>query len=219
MDALAVSLATRGTHAGVAPLGTSLTEEQAAQLARISARTGTSPLVATDADLAGQIAAQRDYWLLAQHGVTPATVTLRPGSDPASLLESAGPEALRAVLDAPRPLAEVLVEERLDSLTGREAAREAVRVLAAGHPDTWHATTARVAQETGLPPAVIRRELARALQQWDRDPRAVVAESVGGLSKVRARTQPPSETVTALRTVHEPPAAVTRPPRPTAPTR
>src|SRR5215217_9030952 len=41
MDAIAVTLASQGRYIGVAPLGTSLTEEQAHQLARI----GTQPKI------------------------------------------------------------------------------------------------------------------------------------------------------------------------------
>ncbi|MBC7551612.1 MAG: toprim domain-containing protein [Cellulomonas sp.] len=61
LDALAVTLVGQGRFVGVAPLGTSLTEDQAAHLAAICARMGVSPIVATDADPAGQIAAQRHY--------------------------------------------------------------------------------------------------------------------------------------------------------------
>jgi DNA primase len=46
MDAIAVTLASRGLYLGVAPLGTSLTEEQAAQVAASLC----IPVVATDAD-------------------------------------------------------------------------------------------------------------------------------------------------------------------------
>jgi DNA primase catalytic core len=187
LDALAVSVAGRGRYIGVAPLGTSLTEEQAAHLATTSARTGVSPVVATDADLAGQIAAQRDYWLLTQHALTPMTVSLRPGSDPASILEAVGLEALRSALNDSAPLSDVLMRERLDNLTGLGAAREAAQVLAVGPPTAWDHGTARIAEETGVPEAVVRRELARAIQQWDHDPRAAVAERVGELSAVRHR--------------------------------
>jgi hypothetical protein len=62
MDAIAVTWASQGRYIGVAPLGTSLTEEQALQLAR----SGAQPIVATDADLAGRIAAERDFWMLRQ---------------------------------------------------------------------------------------------------------------------------------------------------------
>jgi DNA primase len=60
IDAIAVTLANRGRYIGVAALGTYLTEEQASQLAR----TGIRPIVATDADLASRIAAERDFWML-----------------------------------------------------------------------------------------------------------------------------------------------------------
>jgi Toprim-like len=49
MDAIAVTLASGGRYIGVAPLGTSLTDEQVGRLARV----GNNPIVATDADIAG----------------------------------------------------------------------------------------------------------------------------------------------------------------------
>jgi DNA primase len=51
----------------VAPLGTSLTQTQARLLATLH----PSPIVATDADTAGRAAAERAYWLLTQHAVSP----------------------------------------------------------------------------------------------------------------------------------------------------
>ncbi len=91
MDAIAVTWASQGRYIGVAPLGTSLTEEQAHQLARI----GTQPIVATDADLAGRIAAERDYWMLSCYRLDPLHARLpRPRTDPADLLALAGPTAL-----------------------------------------------------------------------------------------------------------------------------
>jgi hypothetical protein len=67
MDAIAVTWASQGRYIGVAPLGTSLTEEQAHQLAR----SGAQPIVATDADLAGRIAAERDFWMLSCYRLDP----------------------------------------------------------------------------------------------------------------------------------------------------
>ncbi len=72
MDALAVTLATAGPtsgshlgrYVGLAPLGTALTEEQAIALARLFQATGRDPIVATDADLPGHLAAERDFWIL-----------------------------------------------------------------------------------------------------------------------------------------------------------
>ena len=90
MDAYAVTLAGEGRYVGVAPLGTSLTEQQAAQLAR----NGRDPIVATDPDIAGQVAAERDYWLLTTHGLDPTYARFPKGLDPADLLTQRGPAAL-----------------------------------------------------------------------------------------------------------------------------
>jgi DNA primase len=82
MDAIAVTLAGRGRYIRVAPHGASLTEEQALQLARI----GTRPILATDADLAGRIAAERDFWMLTCYRLDPLYARLLDGTNPAELL-------------------------------------------------------------------------------------------------------------------------------------
>lgn len=187
MDALAVTIAGQGRFVGVAPLGTSLTEEQAAQLAHAAHEHRVLLVVATDADLPGQVAAQRDYWLLAQHNLNPQTITLRPGSDPADLLAARGPDALRDVLENQTPLAETLLTERLAHLDGLPAARDAVTVLAASHPAGWGDGITRIAERTGIPAAAVRRDLAAAVRRWDVDPRAVATEQVGDVSTVRDR--------------------------------
>jgi DNA primase catalytic core len=68
MDAIAVTLASQGRYIGVAPLGTSLTDEQAHQLAR----SGTQPIIATDADLAGRSPPNATIGCSAATGSTPS---------------------------------------------------------------------------------------------------------------------------------------------------
>ncbi len=187
MDALAVSIAGRGDYVGLAPLGTSLTEEQAGQLARLSHAHHSTPVVATDADLAGQIAAQRDYWLLAQHGLTPQTVQMRPGSDPADMLALNGAEPLHDLLENQHRLAEDLLAERLAHLEGLGAARAATRVLAADHPTNWSEGVERIAQTTGVPPSRVRLEMVDVLRSWSQDPRTITADEINDLSTARAR--------------------------------
>ena len=148
MDALAVTLASGGRFVGLAPLGTSLTEDQASQLAHHAHHHGQQPVVATDADLAGQIAAHRDYWLLAQHGLDPQTVAMRPGTDPADVLALHGPAALQELLREQTPLSRALLTERLNHLDGMHAARQAVLVLAASHPATWDAGIEEIASNS-----------------------------------------------------------------------
>jgi len=220
LDALAVSLAGQERYVGVAPLGTSLTEGQAAELATVAQRHGVAPIVATDGDRAGQIGAQRGFWLMAQHALTPMTIALRPGSDPASMLEAGGTEDLRSALSAAELLAEALIRERLSRLSGLGAAREATHVLAAGASDTWRRGAAWIAKQTGIPEALVRRELAGAAQRWERDPRAVVVEATASIATEHGRTAaerrvaPQATAATRVRasaTWDSPTSAVSRP--------
>ena len=110
MDAIAVTLASAGRYLGVAPLGTSLTDEQAAQLAAI----GRDPIVATDADLAGQVAAERDFWMLTPHGLDPGYARFPDGPGPGRPARPARPRGTHR-----RP------GQRPDA--GRPAARRAAR--------------------------------------------------------------------------------------------
>lgn len=186
IDAIAVTLASGGTHVGVAPLGTSLTDEQARQLAR----SGVDPTVATDGDLAGQIAAQRDYWLLAQHGLNPQHATLGDGQDPASLLTDHGPEALRSALEDARPLAATLVDERLTSIDNpHDAAQEAAQIIAAGRPHQWQSAIGYAASKLGLGEPEISREVARAASQYNRDRRRFTDKRTDGIRDVRRRLE------------------------------
>ena len=67
---------------------------------------GKNPIVATDADIAGRVAAERDFWILTPYRLDPRYALLPEGSDPADLLALNGPAALTTVLDQARPLGE-----------------------------------------------------------------------------------------------------------------
>ena len=146
LDAIAVTLAGRGRYYGVAPLGTSLTDDQARQLAAV----GADPVVATDADLAGQVAADRAYWLLTVHRLDPRHARLPAGSDPADLLTRRGPAALAAALDAARPLADVLLDDRL-TLPTDQALPQALDVVAARPAPTWDTGLAQITHRLHVP--------------------------------------------------------------------
>ncbi len=98
MDAIAVTLGSLGRYSGLAPLGTALTDQQAALLAG-----HTDVIIATDADLAGHIGAERDYWQLTPHGIDPRRATFPDGTDPADLLTTRGPTALASAPRRRRP--------------------------------------------------------------------------------------------------------------------
>jgi len=189
-----VTIATAGSHVGVASLGTSLTNEQAAQLGRL----GVDPIVATDADLAGQVAAERDFWILTPYGLDPGYAQFPEGLDPADMLELRGPSPLRRVLLGARPLAEVLVEKRLANLPPAQAIPEAAQIVAARPSARWATGSDRISSRLQASMATVRRDLHRAVTEWNRDPRNAAQKPLQNITEVRGRldaavTRPPQE--------------------------
>ncbi|NMM25454.1 MAG: relaxase domain-containing protein [Phycicoccus sp.] len=194
MDAIAVTIGAAGSHFGVAPLGTSLTKEQAAQLGRL----GVDPIVATDADLPGQVAAERDFWMLTPYGLDPGYAQFPEGLDPSDMLELRGPARLREALLGARPLAEVLVEERLANLPPAQAISEAAQVVAARPSARWADGTDRISSRLPASLATLRPDLLSAVTEWNRDPRKAAQKPLQNITEVRARlaaasTRPPYE--------------------------
>jgi DNA primase len=96
-DAIAVTLADPGGHAGLAPCGTALTSRQAELLSQAADLTRTGILTAFDADAPGRKAAVRAYGILRQHSPNLPSAKLNV-KDPAEILKQDGATALRAVL-------------------------------------------------------------------------------------------------------------------------
>jgi len=172
IDAIAVSLACPD-HVGVAPLGTALADAQADILTR---EHPAKLVVATDPDVAGHLAAERDYWILAARGADPQHAALPRGLDPADVLRTAGPAALRRHLEQARPLADALVDERLAHLPAAEALAQALAVVAAGDADQWTSRTTDIARRLHVPIEVALTQLIPMVAAWDRD-RAGQSES------------------------------------------
>ena len=201
MDAIAITLASAGTHVGVAPLGTSLTDDQATQLAALHQRTGASPIVATDPDVAGQVAAERTFWMLTPHGLDPGYARLPSHSDPADLLARRGPAALAAALATAGPLADQLLDERLDHLdrtglnlsakqtseTSQAIRSELARVVAARAPEQWLDDVTKIATCLDLPENHVRQDLLQATETWAKDPRKPAQQALGHVHQLRER--------------------------------
>ena len=183
MDAIAVTVGSQGRYLGVAPLGTSLTEEQAYQLARI----GSHPIVATDADLAGRIAADRDFWMLSCYRLDPLYAQLPDGTDPADLLALGGPTALTEALTAAQPLAERLLVERLANLPPAEALLEATRVVAARPSRYWDLDSSAISARLGVPIAQVRCSLLTLVNQWNTGPRLAAQQPLQAIGEVKRR--------------------------------
>lgn len=102
-----IALAQAGFENAVAPLGTALTENQLELLWRMSGE----PVLCFDGDKAGLKAAYRaaDMVLpLVAPGHTARFALLPEGKDPDDLVKAEGPEAFRTVLEAARPLSDLI---------------------------------------------------------------------------------------------------------------
>lgn len=199
MDAVAVTIASAGLYVGVAPLGTALTDEQAAQLAAV----GRDPIVATDGDLAGQVAAERDFWMLTPHGLDPGYARFPDDLDPADLLAQHGPAALTAAVASGQPafrsLGDQLLTERLDNLAPEQARVAAMRILSARPSRAWEPGVNQVRARLQLSQLQARRDLRDAVKSWDADPRNAALAELHKSSEVRARLAAAAEQTPAER--------------------
>jgi DNA primase catalytic core len=166
MDAIAVTIATHGRYVGVAPLGTALTHEHAAQLASY----GIDPVVATDGDLPGQAAAERHYWILTPHRLDPTHARLPNGTDPADLLAHHGAVTLEQAITNAQPLSDHLITQRLHHLPPDQARLAAARVVAASPTIRWNTSTHTISTQLQMSLGQVRRDLLVLAQQWNTDP-------------------------------------------------
>jgi DNA primase len=142
-DVLALHQAGIGNAVGV--MGTSFTEEQAAELQRL---VGVLVLC-LDSDSAGQAAMVKAGEIAARHGLELRMVPLPEGLDPAELLEREGGDAMRSRVDDSVPFVVFQVERLLD---GAEVRSGDGRDRAAGELGPVLAT---------VPPSSLRDELLR----------------------------------------------------------
>jgi DNA primase len=160
----AVSLAAAGIENVVAPLGTSVTEEQARLLARYSTRV----FLLFDSDPAGLRATFRAGDILLAAGLHPAVVTLPPGEDPDTVVRKEGPQAIREYLSHAVDVLDrklQILEER-DYFSSIEKVREAVdRLLptlrAARDPALRDIYVSRVAERTGVRRETLEGEMEK----------------------------------------------------------
>jgi DNA primase len=132
-DVLALHQA--GVHETVAIMGTALTPEQLAELAR-AART---VFLALDADASGQEAMLRAARAAADRGLELRVVALPGGTDPAEIVLGDGAGALRALLETAQSVPEFQVGRVLDSadvgsLVGRDRALDELLPFLAATP-------------------------------------------------------------------------------------
>jgi DNA primase len=109
-----IAMVTAGYEAAVAPLGTSLTEDQLALLWKMA----DEPVLCFDGDAAGRRAAYRAVDLALPHvqaGKSLKFAILPDGQDPDDLARSGGREAIAEVIAAARPLAAMLWQRETEA--------------------------------------------------------------------------------------------------------
>jgi DNA primase len=161
----AVSLAAAGIENVVAPLGTSMTEEQARLLARYCTRV----FILFDSDPAGLRATFRAGDILLAAGLHPAAATLPPGEDPDTIVRKEGPEGVREYLAQAVDVLDrkLQILEEKDYFSSIERIRGAVdRLLptlrAARDPALRDIYVAKVAERTGVRRETLEGEMKKA---------------------------------------------------------
>jgi DNA primase len=138
-DVLALHQA--GIREAVAIMGTALTQEQLAELAKVGDgnRRGLVYL-ALDADRAGRDAMLRASRLAEDRGIDLRVVEMPEGTDPAELVSREGPEAFAERMQRAAPMIEfqvrrVLADADMDTPAGRDRALEEARKLISVVPE------------------------------------------------------------------------------------
>ena len=138
-DVLALHQA--GIREAVAIMGTAMTQEQLAELAKVgdSSRRG-AVFLALDADRAGRDAMLRAARLAEERGVDLRVIDMPEGTDPADLVSTEGADAFVERMDRAVPMIEfqvrrVLADADLDTPSGRDQALGEARKLISAVPE------------------------------------------------------------------------------------
>ena len=210
-----VSLAARGIEHVIAPLGTAMTEEQAALVSRYARRA----LLLYDSDQAGLRATFKTADSLLRAGVHPLVVTLPEKEDPDSVAREQGAEGLAKYLKEAQDVVErklALLDERgyFEGIDGTRRALDGLlpTIRATMDPQLRDLYVDRVVRKTGVRRETLERELrerpraVRPAAEQRRDgpvqstaagpgaPRAPDTVEEGG-----SRGQPPAPTATSER--------------------
>ena len=142
-----------------ASLGTSLTQEQA----KILARYADKCYICYDADTAGQAAALRGMYILAENGLSVYVVSLPSGKDPDEFLCANPPKSFSEALGRAKPLVVHYVETLAPALKANSTRHAAVNELFANlkrlNLDEVLSYTDSICGATGLSPDAVEHLL------------------------------------------------------------
>lgn len=171
LDAIAVNSAMPQTYAAVAPCGTAITSDHLDALARHADLNASGLVLALDGDDAGRAAALRAWQTLrVLTGLIDAAL-LPQGRDPADLLSSGSRADVEQALRSVIPLADLLVDEKIERFGGTlefaeqrlAAARAAAGLISQLPPGQIARQVARVASRTRVEAAEITAAVAAAI--------------------------------------------------------
>jgi DNA primase len=170
-----------GVRNCVGLMGTALTDEQVAELARLA----PTVVLALDADGAGQEAMMKAARLAATQRFELRVAALPPGSDPAEVLQRDGPEAVRALIGASLPVVRFRVQ----------------RILATGERDTPEGRD-RILEQlrpvfAELAPGAMREELEREVVSRLSVSEKLVERLLAGHNGGASAADPPSPQLAA----------------------
>ena len=182
-DVLALHQA--GIREAVAIMGTALTQEQLAELAKVgdSNRRGTV-FLALDADRAGREAMLRAARLAEDRGVDLRVVDMPEGTDPADLVGGDGADAFAERMDRAAPMIEfqvrrVLADADLDTPSGRDQALGEARKLISAVPERTATRDALVREAADRLDVPVDYVMAPGAGARARQARAAAAADVG----------------------------------------
>ena len=157
MDALRLHKC--GFTEAVASLGTSLTEEQAGLLSRYADRC----YICYDSDTAGQNAAVKGMYILAEHGLSVYVVDVPDGKDPDEFLCSNPPEKFEAALTLAKPLILKHIDFIRPALNNENTRRSALDELFGSlkrlNPDSVLKYLGSISEAVMLPPDYVQSRL------------------------------------------------------------
>ena len=134
--------------------------------------------------------------MLSCYRLDPLYLRLPDGTDAADLLALAGPTALTEALAAAQPLAEQLIDERLNNLPPTDAVLEAARVVAARPSRHWDQGSTAISSGLGVPTVQVRHALQSLVNQWNTNPRQAAQQPLQALSEVKRRISRTNELAT-----------------------
>jgi DNA primase len=169
LDAIAVNTVMPETYAAVAACGTAISPVHLDALNRHNDLATSGLVIALDGDPAGRVGAIRAWRHLSEVAGPVDTVQLPPDRDPADLLDSSAQVDVATALRSVIPLADLVIDERLERFGGEfaenrlAAVRAAATVIAGLPPSQAARQVARVASRTQLNPADVTAAVASAI--------------------------------------------------------